>query len=123
MPGCLAGKRVLVLEDEYFIASDIRQLLSDQDAIVIGPVGSLSQGLALASDPIDLAVLDVNLEGEQSFEVADVLLRRAVPFMFVTDYDRGSLPQRYRAEARIGKPFTPHDIVQMARRLLSADIS
>lgn len=121
MAGCLAGKRILVLEDEYFIASDIRQLVADQDAIVVGPVGSLSQGLALASEPIDLAVLDVNLEGEQSFELADALSRRTVPLMFVTGYDRSVLPERYRATARIGKPFTPHDIVQMARRLLLAE--
>ena len=76
----LAGKRILIIEDEYFIASDIKRALTGVGAVAVGPAGTLESALALAEEDIDLALLDVNLEGEHSYPIANRLRDRAVPF-------------------------------------------
>lgn len=106
MAGVLAGKQILVVEDEYFIASDLNRALLAEEAVVIGPVGQLKQALSLLHGALpDAAILDVNLEGALSFPIADRLAGLAVPFMFLTGYDGWALPERYRAVPRIIKPF------------------
>ena len=119
MPDSLTGKRVLVVEDEYFIASDLKRALTTEGAIVVGPVGSLAAGLSLAEEPIDAAVLDVNLNEAMSFPIADKLRSRGVPYMFLTGYDGWSLPAQYRDAARLAKPFPPQNVVAMVRSLVA----
>lgn len=106
MSAGLSGKRILVIEDEYFIASDLKRALTAAGAEVAGPSGRVSEGLALSAGPhLDAALLDVNLEGEFSFAIADELAARGVPYVFVTGYDDWSLPEAYRAAPRVAKPF------------------
>ena len=62
----LTGKRILIVEDEYFIAADLKRALAEAGAIVVGPAGTLASAQALVDDDIDLALLDVNLDGEHS---------------------------------------------------------
>ena len=115
----LAGKHILVVEDEYFIAADLKRALTGCEAIVIGPAGDLDDGLALLGDgPLDAAVLDVNLDGTRSFPIAARLADRAVPFLFVTGYDGWALPDEYRAVPRIAKPFTMHRVLTEIQRLI-----
>lgn len=106
MAGSLAGKRILVVEDEYFIASDLARAFKAEGAIVVGPVGDLARGLRLAEESLDAAVLDVNLEGAKSFEIADTLARRNIPYMFLTGYDDWALPASMQEIPRLAKPFT-----------------
>lgn len=114
----LAGKRILVVEDEYFIASDLKRLLRTQDAIIVGPVGDLDAGLSLAaSEPLDAAVLDVNLAGSFSYPLAERLGARSVPLMFLTGYDGWSLPEAYRDVPRLAKPFSTDAALNMLERL------
>jgi len=119
MGEALAGKRILVVEDEYFIASDLRRMLRGEGAVVIGPVGNLAAGLSLAQQPIDAAVLDVNLAEATSYPIADRLGGLDVPYMFLTGYDGWSLPPAYRDAARLAKPFGAHAVVAMLTTLLS----
>lgn len=106
MAGRLVGKRILIVEDEYFIASDLKRALAEEEAVVVGPVSELARGLSLAGgESLDAAVLDVNLEGATSYTIADRLSDRAVPFMFLTGYDGWALPEPYRGAPRLGKPF------------------
>jgi DNA-binding response OmpR family regulator len=115
----LAGKRILVVEDEYFIATDVKDALRKQGATVIGPVADLEQGLALAADDsLDGAVLDVNLEGAQTFPIADLLMRASVPFVFVTGYDAWALPEPYRGAPRIAKPIAMKALLATIERLV-----
>jgi len=114
----LTGLRILVVEDTMLIAELIRDELEGCGCTVIGPVGHLDQGLALASDgPLDGAFLDVNLNGESCYPIAEALEGRGVPFVFVTGYDDlATLPPQYRSTPRLSKPFDPHRLAQLATR-------
>ncbi|MBO9518130.1 MAG: response regulator [Porphyrobacter sp.] len=116
----LSGKRILVIEDEHFIAADLQQVLEDEGAEVIGPTGNVTHGLDLATRAIDAALLDVNLEGVNSFPIADLLTERAVPYVFLTGYDGRSLPEGYQAVPHLAKPFRM-DAVVLALGLLLDD--
>ena len=114
----LAGKRVLVIEDEWLIAADLARALAAAGARLIGPVGDLATGLRRAEEPLDAAVLDVNLDGTRSFPVADRLAGRGIPFVFVTGYDGWALPDHHRHAPRITKPFAPGRAVEAIGALL-----
>lgn len=101
----LSGKRILVVEDEYFIAADVKRALEREGAEVIGPTGILSDGLQLAAEErIDAAILDINLGGQPSFDVAERLRAAHVPHMFLTGYDDWSIPDQHNATPRLTKP-------------------
>jgi len=118
----LAGKRILVVEDEYFIASDLARALASEGAIVVGPTGDVRTGLGLANDePLDGALLDVNLGGDYIYPIADALVARGVPWMFVTGYDGWSLPEAYRQATVVTKPFSMAIVVDSIARLLAEE--
>ena len=106
-PPLLQGRRILVVEDEYMVAEDLRQGLEALGAEVLGPVPSVAQAMALLDGPAvpDAALLDVNLGGEMVFPVAEALQDRSIPFMFATGYDRCSMPAGYAGVPHCEKPF------------------
>lgn len=112
-PQGLVGARVLVVEDEFFIADDMRSALTEAGAEVVGPVATCGEALDLVGSDgaITFAVLDINLGGESSFHVADVLLARGVPFVFATGYEANAVPDRFAAVRRWEKPFDLSAIV------------
>lgn len=106
MTASLQGARVLVVEDEYLVASLIEDMLESAGCVVAGPIPRLAQAVyAAESEACDAAVLDVNLAGERVFPVADILSRRQVPFVLVTGYGGNTLPPEYAACPRLHKPF------------------
>lgn len=108
----LTGLTILVAEDEYLMASDIERELAGSGAQVLGPVSSLEQALILIEEHghVDAALLDVNLQGESVFPVADILKERGVPFLFLTGYDRSAIPTRFGDVFRAEKPIGLRDI-------------
>lgn len=110
----LAGRRVLVVEDEYFIAEEIKQTFEASGAEVLGPVSTVQAALGLLDQTpeLDGAVLDLNLRGEMAYPVADALIARGVPFVFATGYDAVYIPARYRAVTRCEKPVEVRHIAQ-----------
>lgn len=114
--------RVLVVEDEFFIADDIAGALRALGAEVVGPVPCLADAMAMldTSGRIDFAVLDLNLEGEAGFPVGDALAARGVPFVFATGYDRGFLPPRFRDVPYWEKPFEPRLLATALRNFCGA---
>jgi len=105
-PEDLHQLRILVVEDEMLVAADIAEALKARGADVIGPVGTLEEAMrAVASHWIDRAVLDVNLDGEMSFEIADRLERAGIPYVLATAYRAEQLPERYRGKPRLEKPY------------------
>ena len=104
----LSGRRVLVVEDESLVAMLLETILEDMECIPVGPASNIDDGEALARDTADLdaALLDVNVAGRQVFPVAEVLKARGVPFVFSTGYGEGGLPEEWRGQATIQKPFT-----------------
>ena len=121
MTGTLKEKRILIVEDEYFIASDLKRALKAEGAIIVGPVGNLEAGLSLAEETLDAAVLDVNLEQTLSYPIADRLRNLGVPYMFLTGYDGWSLPVEHQATARLAKPFGSQVVVTMVGTLVAGE--
>ncbi|WP_205880241.1 response regulator [Lichenicoccus roseus] len=107
--GLLSGRRVLVVEDDFLIAEALCASLEFAGAVVVGPLGSVSDAIRLLrqDDPaIDIAVLDVDLHGEKSYAVADVLAERGVPFLFTTGYNVDAVDVAYRDYPRCEKPLS-----------------
>jgi DNA-binding response OmpR family regulator len=105
------GLRVLVVEDTLLVAEMIEDELQEIGCDVVGPVPRLAQALALAkTERLDGALLDVNLAGEYTFPVAEVLTERNVPFAFLTGYGDAGLPPAFRSIPRLTKPFAFSDL-------------
>ena len=110
MTEALQGVKVLVVEDEYLVATLMEDMLESAGCVVAGPIPRLAQALdAASSEACDVAVLDVNLAGERVYPVADILAQRNVPFVFVTGY--GVLPGEYANRPRLCKPFKMADLL------------
>jgi DNA-binding response OmpR family regulator len=108
----LLGARILVVEDEYYLAADLSRALSDAGAEVVGPIGSLQEAQATVnSGRFDCAVVDMNLRGSVAHSVAERLGERGVPFLIATGYDRASLPESLQHAPRVEKPFTPYEVI------------
>jgi two-component sensor histidine kinase/DNA-binding response OmpR family regulator len=102
----LAGMRLMVVEDELLVSMLIEEILGELGAIVVGPYGRLADGLAAAkAERFDGAILDLNLAGESADPLADVLLARSVPFVFITGYQRESIDRRYANVPVLQKPI------------------
>jgi len=99
---------ILVVDDESMIAMLLQDMLLDRGCSVVGPAGAVASAIALidaGARPLDGAILDINLRGELVYPVADALLNRSVPFVFVTGYTRRQIDQRYAAVPTLAKPF------------------
>lgn len=110
------GRRVLVVEDDYLIATDMTFALEDRGAQVLGPAATVRDALDLIehAGPIDGAVVDVNLHGEWAFPIAHALNSLHVPFVFATGYDEDVIPESFRNVPRCEKPI---DFGQIASAL------
>lgn len=116
----LAGRRVLVVEDEYFLADDIAHALTAAGAQIIGPLDDVDEAEALLQrgESVDAAVLDVNIRSKMIFSLAHALRARRVPFVFATGYDRISLDMDFRDVPVWEKPLNlPHLARSLARML------
>jgi CheY-like chemotaxis protein len=115
----LSGRRILIVEDRYFVADDLRQLFARNGAEVVAVVADVEEAIRIAeTDSIDLAVLDVDLRGRDVFDAAAVLEAREIPFVFVTGYRQAHLPERYRDRPIVSKPFSEPDLLARVSALL-----
>jgi CheY-like chemotaxis protein len=107
-PRGLAGLRVLVVEDEAMVAMLIEDALLELGCLVVGPVAGVAAALQLLeTEPVDAAVLDVNLGGEKVFPVADRLASGGVPFLFSTGYGAVGIQERHLHRPVLQKPYEP----------------
>src|SRR5512140_2089704 len=115
-----SGRRVFVVEDEMMVAWLLEDMLAETGCAVVGPAGSVKQALAMIdAEAIDVAVLDVNLNGEMSYLIADALSARGVPFVFVTGYDKDRLLAGYRNFPVLQKPFHRAELTDTLAKLLT----
>jgi len=114
-PSPVAGLRVLVVEDEYYIALNISGSLEDLGCDVLGPVATIEEALAIVrSERLDGVLLDANLKGVSSTPVATELRARVIPFIVVTGYGRLELePGVLNAAPRLGKPFDVSELKKL----------
>lgn len=108
----LNGTRVLIVEDEYYLADDLSRALVQAGAEIVGPVGTLAEAnLKVGEGDFDCAVVDMNLRGNLAFPIVEQLQAAHVPFIVATGYNQSSLPNALRDVPRIEKPFSPHQVV------------
>lgn len=119
----LRGRHVLLAEDEALVALELAETLAELGCVVAGPAATLAEALRLAEqEPLDAAVLDVNLRGQAAFPAADMLVRRGVPVLFVTGY--GEMPGGWAVgggqgrTALLRKPLAQGALGVALRRLL-----
>lgn len=110
----LRGRRILVAEDDYLLAGDLREMLERHGTQVLGPVPGVADALRLLEREAapDAAVLDINLGGEMVYPLADALRARGVPFVFATGYDAWAIPDVYAAVPRFEKPVEARHVMQ-----------
>ncbi len=107
----LKGLRVLVVEDEFLVALEVEAALEDFGCFVVGPFAKLTKALdAARSMPVDGAVLDINLNGEMVYPLAELLAAKKVPFVFITGYTAADMPERFRPCRRLTKPLNPESL-------------
>jgi PAS domain S-box-containing protein len=115
----LAGRRLLVVEDEPLVALDIAAGLQEAGAEVVASTGSAKDALhTIESKALDAALLDGNLHGRPVDDIAAALTRRKVPFLFVTGYGPESLPRAFSRAAILSKPFSQQQLIDAAARLV-----
>jgi two-component SAPR family response regulator len=118
----LAGKRILVVEDEFVIALEVEGLLEALACEVVGPVASVRQALdTLEKTTVDGAVLDVHLRDGPVYPVVDVLSTRSIPYVLVTGYGAEAVRPDLRQQPRLGKPVQQSELEHVARRLFAGD--
>ncbi len=117
----LATLRVLVVEDDYFIADDMARALRSVGAELLGtvPTGEVALALLSSEPRIDIAVLDINLRGQPVFPVAEQLRARNIPFVFATGYDEAAVPPAFSDVPHWEKPFDAHALARMLPGFLS----
>lgn len=118
----LSGRRILVVEDEGIVAWALEDMLADMGCAVVGPAARVNQALAMIDDePIDAVVLDLNLNGQMSYPVADVLAARGVPFVFLTGYHKSSIPKAYAGFPMMQKPLDRPKLGDALTQLLTPE--
>jgi len=98
----------------------LEDMLADLGYAIVGPASSVNQALAMIdAEVIDAAVLDVNLNGQMSYPIADVLAARSVPFVFSTGYDKDTLLDGYRIFPVLQKPFHRSQLSVVLAKMLT----
>lgn len=118
--GELRGKRVLVVEDEPLVSMELETLLEEAGCEVVGPAGTASAArLLIETEAIDLAVLDVNIDGYPTDAVAEAVTRKGIPFLFATGYDEDGIPKAFAGTPVIRKPFEGRHLIDMLSQLIT----
>lgn len=110
----LQGRRILLVEDDYFVAQVITDQLEEAGAQVVGPIGWLDEALAFIKEndtAFDGAVLDVSLHGKKSYPIAGALAANGVYVVFSTGYGADAVDGDYRRYPRCEKPFTQEELI------------
>ncbi len=114
------AKRILVVEDELMIRMLLEDMLNELGYTVAAEAAHIDEALeATKNADFDLAILDVNLDGQPVSPVADALVARGTPFVFATGYGERGLPELYRDRPTLKKPFQLEGLKHMLESALS----
>ena len=117
-----ANPKILIVEDSFLVLIGLEAMCANLGWEIVGPATRLGEALALAqSATFDAALLDVNLDGEMSWEIADVLKQRGIPFAFSTGYDQSNiLPEHLAGTQVLAKPYRIDDVERRLRKMMAA---
>ena len=119
MDKLLSGRRVLVVEDEMMVLIMIEDMLADLGCTSVIAAATVNQAITLIeAQSFDVAMLDMNLNGNDSYGVAEALAARDVPFVFSTGYSGDDLRDGYRDRPVLKKPFLDKELVEILTLLL-----
>jgi len=117
----LSGRRILVVEDEMLVLMNIEYLLADLGCESVTAAATVDQALVLLEAQVfDAALLDVNLNGRESYPVADALGALGVPFAFTTGYSGEGMRDDYRDRAVLRKPYQQEELVRVLTHLIDS---
>lgn len=120
MDKLLSGRRVLVVEDEMLVLWMIEDMLADLGCEAVTSVATIAEAIALIEAQVfDVAMLDMNLNGDDSNSVADALAARGVPFIYSTGNNDGDMREGFSDRAVLHKPFGYEELATNLSRLLS----
>ena len=116
----LRGARILVVEDEFYLADDLAAALRQAGAEVLGPAGTVDEAQSFIADGgFDCAIMDINLRGDMAFPIADRLRDSGIPFLITTGYNSASLPDRFAGVPRVEKPADTRKVIEALPALLA----
>ncbi|MGX9965478.1 response regulator [Roseomonas sp. F4] len=115
-------RKVLVVEDEALVAMLVEDALLDAGFQVLGPAATVEEALQMLAtgERPDAVVLDLNLAGETSTPVADLLAARGIPYVIATGYGASGLPPGHQHVMVLAKPYDPAELTAMLGRLCAA---
>jgi PAS domain S-box-containing protein len=118
----IAGKRILLIEDEALISMDLEASLTKGGCEVLGPASTLDQAKQMIEKAdFDGALVDANLAGHPVDDLAAALTKRNIPFAFVTGYGREALPAAFGEGIVLDKPFTQEQLLATVGLLFDQD--
>lgn len=116
----LAGRRVLVVEDSPVVAEASEGMLRDMGVDVVGPATTMAPALQMAGEePLDAAIVDINIRGGKAFPVLRILHGRGVPFLLTSGYADWTMPEEWQGCPRLAKPYTPNQLRESLTVLLA----
>jgi CheY-like chemotaxis protein len=122
MSSATSGPRILLIEDEMLVAGMLKGMLSSLGYVVAGTATNVAEVMDVVDhETIDAVVLDINLNGQMSYPIADELAGRGIPFIFSTGYEKQSLPARHEARPWLKKPFRRSALGGVLADLLKKD--
>lgn len=118
----LLGCRILIVEDNFLLAETVADVLESAGARIVGPFVSMVEALERLTEltAIDGAVLDIGLDGQESYPLAEALQTTGIPFLFLTGVERHDLPKQFARTPHILKPFSEEKLI---RRLVEIGVS
>ena len=119
-PASLEGRRILIVEDSPVVAEACEDMLRDMGCVIVGPATNMAAALQLAAEePLDAALVDINIRGGKAFPVLSILADRGIPFLLASGYADWSMPEEWQERPRLPKPFSPNLLRESLLELLA----
>jgi DNA-binding NtrC family response regulator len=111
---------ILIIEDEFMMALMLEEMLKDLGYSISGKIGNIDSALLqIQNTAFDAVILDVNLDGHMTYQLADFFIDKKIPFLFSTGYAQESILNQYAGYMTLQKPYTREQLKTHLEKLLS----
>jgi CheY-like chemotaxis protein len=118
----LRGRRILVVEDSNIQAMEVCECLGAAGAVVLGPTTTSAEAeLIIDANAVDCAVVDIDLGSGPSYELANSLKRRGLPFLFSSGYGEAAVPAEFSDIPLMAKPFSEEELIEAVEKLTRSE--